>query len=661
MTAKWRKDGKSERDLPRLWNEYVPKHLLPRLHGFELMMAAYAIAHMKIGLKLFETGYYFGSEERVRVFLTNSLESPSDVQTVLEGIAPALAHEAMAVNEVKRWQRFTVVIGNPPYSKLSGNLSPSAVALVEPFRSVRGKRIVEKGALALELNLQDDYVKFWGLLCAQIIASGVGVASYITNSRYLTSPSLRGLRAYISDHFSQAYFTDLGGQVSERKTVEGVDENVFDIEQGVCIGMIVMRPGKGPIQSVLYGRFLGEREEKYRLLDDSSITKLSQMIPITTPLFRFSRGSDDSDDEFTSWPTLDTLMPFNSGSIITSRDNLALDFDREVLLKKVERFAFSRKGDRLVEEEIGYSVKSKWDVERCKAEIRTIKRPEQYVRTILYRPFDRRYIFYLPSLLDTPSKPVCEAIFERENLVLLTPGVKTSDTFTHVIVSREPAEKKACSHDRATQMFPLYTYGGALLSSRLPNLNAKIAPSTDERSIFNYVYAILHCPTYRSRYGNALRDSYPRIPPIMNSNLFVKLSQAGSELVSLHLMESPQVNKHITDFIGARSPAVEKIAFKQNSVWLDKAETTGFKGVSEAIWNFHIGGYQVCEKWLKDRKGQKLRKADIDHYQKIIVALNETIRLMKVIDDVIEQHGGWPDAFSTYPPKTEASLIAAES
>ena len=677
MTDKWRREGRLELEFDSLWNEYVPKCLLPRLYGYELLMAPYAIAHMKIGLKLYETGYRFSSDERVHVYLTNALEPPQDFSDRLAFDAPALAHEARAVNAVKRNKRFTVVIGNPPYSKLSGNLGPAAVALVEPFRFVDGERIVEKGALALELNLQDDYVKFWGLLCARVLEAGVGVASYITNSRYLASPTLRGLRSYLRGHFSRGFFLDLGGQISERKSVGSVDENVFDIEQGVSIGVVVAHPGNGLIESVLYGRMTGEREDKYRLLGESNISDLTIAIPVAPLLFRFSRTIDELDEEFDAWPALDAVMPFNSGSIITSRDNLAIDFDRDVLLQKIERFAFSRRGDRSVEQEIGYSVKSKWDVEQCKEKIRAIKEHEQHVRTILYRPFDRRYIYYLPALLDTPSKPVCESIFGHENLVLLTPGVKTSSDFTHILVSREPSEKKACSHDRATQMFPLYSYGGSLLEPRVPNISKKMRENKDEKATFFYVYAILHSPLYRRRYGSALRDSYPRVPPVVKGRLFEELSSVGSELVALHLVEAPvqtgisirhdKTNGWIyaygtpppvrVAFTGPAEPVVDKVGWSDDTVWIDAVKpkkgaadanltgTIGFRGVPEEVWNFHIGGYQVCEKWLKDRKGRTLTAADLIHYHRIVVALHETIRLMAEIDRVIDAHGGWPGAF----------------
>jgi predicted helicase len=657
LTTKWTLQGLTEAQQHTAWNEYVPKHLLPRLYGYELMMAPYAIAHMKIGLKLFETGYRFSSDERVRVYLTNSLEPATDtaIERKFEQLAPSLAHEAQAVNAVKRHQRFTVVIGNPPYSKMSGNLGEYAVRLIEPFRFVNGERIVERGALALELNLQDDYVKFWALLRLALLAAGVGVGAYITNSRYLGSPTLRGLRWNIKRLFDRGAFLDLGGQVSERSATVGADENVFDIEQGVAVGVGVRRKSHSEMSSVSYGRYRGTRDEKYVLLNAVTIASLQTTVPLDTPFFRFSRGVDEAESQFSAWHDLNEIMPFNSGCIITSRDNLALDFDRAPLLEKVTSFATSPKGDRAIEQEIGYSCKAKWDVEGCKASIRSDANRDRRVRRVLYRPFDERWIYYSTKLLDTPSKPVCDSIFDHENLVLLTPKVNTSETFNHALVSRMPAEKKSCSHDRATQMFPLYRYESGLLKGK--QLNVGNAFSSKARAVagdsatpetwFAYIYAVLYSPEYRRRYGNALQDSYPRIPVASDRGLFRALARFGGELVAFHLMESPKLDQHITKWLGKTpSGEVDKVTYSDKTVWIDKAWTEGFRGVPENVWNFHIGGYQVCEKWLKDRKGRRLSADDLIHYQKVVVALNETIRLMAEIDKVIENHGGWPGAFA---------------
>jgi predicted helicase len=165
--------------------------------------------------------------------------------------------------------------------------------------------------------------------------------------------------------------------------------------------------------------------------------------------------------------------------------------------------------------------------------------------------------------------------------------------------------------------------------------------------IFGYAYATFHSLNYRSRYAEFLKIDFPHLPLTTSLKLFSTLAQLGSRLTALHLLESPIINKPVTEFVGAKNTEVDKVTWSKDTVWIDKAQTTGFKGVQEKVWNFHIGGYQVCEKWLKDRKGRKLTKEDIEHYQKIVVAISETIRLMAEIDKVIDEHGGWPGAFQT--------------
>ena len=241
MTKKWLQDGHMELELTGLWNDYVPKHLLPRLYGYELMMAPYAIAHMKVGLKLFETGYSFKSDERVRVYLTNSLEPPQDFFGTIEVAITALAHEAEAVNAIKENQRFTVVIGNPPYSKMSANLSEAAVALIEPFRYLSGERIVVKAALAHELNLQDDYVKFFRLAEYFIEINGAGCVGLITNHGFLDGATFRGMRRSLMNTFSTLHLIDLHGHKNKKETTPegGDDENVFEIAKVVCISILL--------------------------------------------------------------------------------------------------------------------------------------------------------------------------------------------------------------------------------------------------------------------------------------------------------------------------------------------------------------------------------------------------------------------------------------
>jgi len=238
-------------------------------------------------------------------------------------------------------------------------------------------------------------------------------------------------------------------------------------------------------------------------------------------------------------------------------------------------------------------------------------------------------------------------------------------------------------------MFPLWLSPDEdafdLVSQRHPNLGPSflrsLAVKLDVRQtavhglpagltpedIFHYAYSVFHSPGYRSRYAEFLKIDFPRLPLTGNLALFRALAHLGGELVALHLMESPKLDHPITTYTGPKNPEVGRVGWSNDTVWLDAAATKkgqpatpgtiGFRGVPEAVWNFHIGGYQVCEKWLKDRKGRTLSKDDIAHYQKIVVALNETIRLMKKIDKVIEQHGGWPGAFQTGEAQAAAPKV----
>jgi len=193
-------------------------------------------------------------------------------------------------------------------------------------------------------------------------------------------------------------------------------------------------------------------------------------------------------------------------------------------------------------------------------------------------------------------------------------------------------------HNQGSNLTPCF------LSAIGKALNAKVDQLIPE-DIFHYAYAIFHSPSYRRRYFECLKIDFPRLPLTRQPALFHRLVHLGQELVELHLLESPKLDKPLSTYVGTAHPEVEKVSHSGKTVWLDKDQTCGFQAVPEEIWEFHIGGYQVCEKWLKDRKGRKLSKSDIEHYQKIVVALNETIRLMAEIDKVIEAHGGWPGAF----------------
>jgi hypothetical protein len=640
------------------WNEYVPKALLPRLHAFELMMAPYAIAHMKIGLKLAETGYHFATEERARIYLTNALE-PWVKQLPLIGF-DALAHEAAAVNEIKRHKRFTVVIGNPPYSALSANLTPENRRIVDRYRAVNGNRIQERSMLQFEKNIQDDYIKFFAFGQSIIEASHVGILGYVTNHSYLDGPTLRGMRNNLLLNFSALRLLDLHGNTNKKENAGNDDENVFDIQQGVAVTLLSKRTTESESECLI-GHLRGSRAEKYRALDCTTF--------LTTPARRFAPDIENYyfiafesgfRTEYQEFLALPSLLRKNLTGTTTGFDSLLMDFDKDVLMEKLEKFADRGISDGVLRNEFGAHSGHSATVLANRHSV-THGDWKRLVKPFQLFPFDFRWAFLKQSILQGHRFDV------MENLAPMKPGLlamrQTKEGFGVFAVTGFCGHKLLGSYDR-NYVFPLYDLsfeGLSFLDSKPVQdaLKAKRDGGTPtEQDIFHYAYAVFHSPGYRSRYAEFLKIDFPRLPLTGNQELFRALARLGGELTALHLLESPKLDKPITDFIG-RSKEVTRIDWSDNTVWIDAPAkkkdaaqapgSSGFKGVPEAVWNFQIGGYQVCQKWLKDRKGRTLTDEDIAHYHKIVISLSETIRLMAEIDEVIETHGGWPGAFSVSP------------
>jgi predicted helicase len=670
LTAKWKAQGHGEKKINTLWNDYVPRHLLTRLHGYELLMAPYAIAHLKIGLKLYETGYRFGSDERARVYLTNALESAQEFAGRFEFAIPALAHEAAAVNDVKRREHFTVVIGNPPYAGISSNMSESAQRMVDAYRVVDGAALNER-----KLWLQDDYVKFTRKAQATIDNTTIGLVGYITNHGYLDNPTFRGMRQSLMATFPRIRLLDLHGNANkkERSPDGSDDKNVFDIRQGVAL--FLASRGGGP-SLVAHTDVWGSREAKYDWLAKHSAgnTDFAKILPYP-PFYFFEPQNTSYREEYDSGFKLTDAMPCFGLGVQTSRDHLVVGFDSAELEGRIERFIAPNRSDAEIRSEFfpgkvvaDYAAGDtrQWALSDARRKLRADSTWRKRIRPCLYRPFDWRVILYDKRMVDWPRPEVLGHML-HPNLCLLV-NRQSKEDFAVLCAKAIPERKIAAVYD-ASSSFPLYLYpyeDGLNLSatsqanfsnSFLKTLAAKLGveqttPSSlpaglTAEELLGFIYAVFHSPGYRSRYADFLKIDFPRLPLTGNLKLFRALARLGGELIALHLLESPKLNKAITEFIGGRNSEVEKVTWSKSTVWIDKAQTTGFKGVREDVWNFHIGGYQVCEKWLKDRKARRLSKDDIAHYQKIVVALAETVRLMTEIDDVIEMHGGWPGAFHT--------------
>ena len=685
MTAKWQGDGLSKRTIEDRWNAYVPEHLLPRLHGYELMMAPYAIAHMKIGLKLFETGYRFESDERARVYLTNALEPAQDFSDTLAFAIPALAHEAEAVNAIKRDHCFTVVIGNPPYSIQSQNLTESARSWVARYRYLDGELIREKGALQFEKALQDDCIKFMGFAQSQVSHSNAGVLGFILSHSFIDSPMLRGMRCDIQHTFNSISVLDLHGNKTrkERCPDGSEDHNVFDIRQGVGVLFGSRLAASPQASSLRYAETWGERQAKYDWLAQSSAKSSAfQEIQPNPPSYLFRPQSAESLEEFNRGFKINEVFQSGSVGIITARDNLVVDFEAEPLVARAHTFRDSQESDEDLCRSLGISLKKGWDIDRARNAIQGDMDLEKFVKPLCYRPFDSRKIFYHSSLVWGMSYPTMRHMLSGNNLAMVVgrAGQVIGQGVWDILFCTRGLTEFNLFRRGGHNLLPLYHEAenddllGAQDTLRRPNLAPDFLRSLAKslgvpqsspydlpegvtpEEIFYYAYGLFHSPIYRIRYAEFLKVDYPRLPLPSRMDLFQTLARFGHELTALHLTEFSRIASATTALVGSGDFQVEKVSYADQTVWIDKAQTRGFRGVPEEVWNFKIGGYQVCEKWLKDRQakggknprpGRVLTAEDIEHYQKIVVALSQTIRIMAEIDEVIEAHGGWPGAFQT--------------
>jgi hypothetical protein len=656
------------------WDDYVAKHLLDRVFGFELLMAPYAVAHLKLGMQLQATGYRFGSEQRLGIYLTNTLEEAAKKSEQL--FAGWVAEEANAAAEIKRDKPILVVLGNPPYSGVSANRGKWITSLLQSYREVDGQPLGEK-----KVWLKNDYVKFIRFGQWRIERTGHGILAFITDHSYLDSPTFRGMRQQLLRTFDETYVLNLHGNAKRRESAPdgGADENVFDVTQGVAIAIFVKSP-KGSGDGPHYADLWGQRAAKYEALGNSDIgsTRWQQLSPVApfhelVPVERRSRREYD-----VGWRVTD-VFPVGSNGVQTSRDSLVVDFEKSTLLNRMGAFLDPELSDAEVRAKF-FGAKSVggyppgdtrgWKLDEARATLQQDRRWRQAVNSYLYRPFDQRVLLYHPRIVDWPRADVMRHL-QQPNRALCVgrAGLVASGTWDLVYCAGN-----LCDHNlfyRGSSLnLPLYLYPNGNLppslfdheNGRRPNLSSKFIDEVSERlaltfvpdgcgdlrktigpeDIFHYAYAVFHSPAYRMRYGEFLKIDFPRLPLTNDVELFRALAANGAELVALHLLESPKLDDFLTDWPVKGVNVVEKVGFAENVGRVSINKTQYFGGVAKAVWEFHVGGYQVCHKWLKDRKGRKLTYEDTQHYQRVIVALNETIRLMGEIDEVIGQHGGWP-------------------
>jgi predicted helicase len=632
-----------------IWSSYVENHLIPRLNGFELLMASYAMAHLKLDLLLAETGYKPTKDQRFRIYLTNSLEEHHPDTGSL--FATALANEANEANYIKRDTPVMVVIGNPPYSISSSNKSEWIETLVADYKKDLNERNIQP--------LSDDYIKFIRFGQHFIDKNGEGILAYISNNSFIDGIIHRQMRKHLLESFDKIYVLDLHGNAKKKETAPdgSPDQNVFDIMQGVSINLFVKtgEKQKGVLAKVFTYNMYGKRESKYNDLSSLSHKSIDwQQAIVKSPEFYFVTKDYSLEESYRRGFSINELFKLNASGIKTHRDHLVIDSDVKTLSDRVKKF-FDKS---ITESEIKNSLDLKDNRDWSLVEARNGSFNSELIQPNLYRPFDTRYIYYDLNLIDFGRYNVMQHMIGKDNLALISvvqAQAANLNFFDCIFVSNQIADTNMYRRG-GPNVFPLYLYTEisnqtSFISQqqREPNFNLHIIqqfatdlslvftkekePSTATFSpidILDYVYAVLHHPTYKSKYKDFLLVDFPRVPYPTDADSFWNLVELGSELRKIHLLESPIVENYITQYPVDGDNVVDKQKYENANVYIN--DTQYFANVPNEVWEFYIGGYQPAQKWLKDRRGRELSVDDIMHYQKIIVALIETDRLMKEID-----------------------------
>jgi hypothetical protein len=650
------------------WAKYIEKDLLPRLLGFELLMAPYAVAHMKLGLKLAELGYGFETEERLRVYLTNTLQEAFQIPPA-EGCESWVWDEADAANRVKQEAPVMVIMGNPPYSGHSANNGEWIRGLLRGHDSISGQATSNyfevDGKPLGERNpkwLNDDYVKFIRFGQWRIEQTGYGVLAFITNHGFIDNPTFRGMRQSLMQTFDDIYILDLHGNTKKKETCEdgSKDENVFDIQQGVVICIFVKRLNSNlGLANVLHSDVFGRREEKYNWLDCHDCrTENWKVIKPQSPFYLFNPQDISLLDECEKGWSITEIMLEKSLGCLTKRDKLVIGRTKNEVRDKIKNFLDPKFTDQQAADEFGLllSDNDMWNVCKARKSVE-INEIEEYIREESFRPFDTRYIFYHEKFIARLNRRVMQHL-DEDNLAFVTVRQLAALPFDHIWLTDQLADQHLVSvrTKEGGVVLPLYLYPEteaerAMGMKRRPNLSQPFLDDITKRlgytptpeAIFHYIYAIFHSPTYRTRYAEFLKIDFPRVPLTSDNNLFTQLATLGEQLVQLHLMKSPKLTQKkaqpkFIDNGGDSMVDPGQPKFINGNVIINK-KGDAFTQVPETTWNFHIGGYQVCHKWLKDRKGRQLSLEDIQHYQQVVVALGETIQVMEAIDQAIP---AWP-------------------
>jgi predicted helicase len=638
---------------------FIKEHILKNFYALEVMMAPYAVGHLKMSFLLEELGYRLKEDDRFKLYLNNTLEMEELAQVDIPGMA-SLSEESHLAGKVKKETPILVILGNPPYSGISANINPWINKLLkqdinglQSYYKVDGRPLGERNPKWL----QDDYVKFIRFAQWKIDQAGEGALGFITNHSYLDNPTFRGMRQSLMNSFNDIYILNLhGNSLKKEKCPDGSkDENVFDIRQGVAIALFIKRKEKKKECNICHSEIWGLREKKYGWLEENNLKTIKwQKLSPKSEFYFFVPREEKLLESYEKFSKINEIFPINSVGIVTARDSLTIKWTHNDIWSTVLNFS---KLDVEVARQaynLGKDVRD-WKVQLAQKDLKDSGLDKKKIVPILYRPFDIRYTYYTGrsrGFLCMPRPEVMRHMMPGGNLALITSRLTKGETFKHAQVTCNIVEVICMSPKTSNNgfVFPLYLYPDIdkkdlfnyekTDTRKQPNINTEVFATLTEaykkeptpEEIFYYIYAVLYSNTYRTKYTEFLKIDFPRVPFTKDYTLFSKMAEYGKQLVDLHLLKSSDLDPPVARFQGKGNDKVEKVKYEKERVYINKDQY--FEGVKPEVWQYQIGGYQVCEKWLKDRKGRSLSLEDMKHYCRMVTAIEKTIEIQKEIDEV---------------------------
>nr|MDO8111369.1 type ISP restriction/modification enzyme [Candidatus Sigynarchaeota archaeon] len=686
------KNANSALPAPRfkqVWNEYVAQHLLPRLHGFELLLSPLAIAHVTTCLALKETGYNFIADRPIGIHLANALEGVNGTGVASASLADWVAEEKELADRVKNEIPVSVILGNPPYRGSSTNDSEwmrfmlrgsgTSPELAANYFEVDGAPLDEKNPKWLN----DDYVKFFRFAQWRIDKTGAGIVAFITNHGYLDNPTFRGMRQSLLASFDTIYILNLHGNTKKEETCPdgSKDENIFAIEQGVAIGFFLKKPAateRHVYYADLYG-LASHKLEKLAAWDIPGIPWIEIHPRDTKPFYFFYPVNAPGSALARDWSIKDA-MPVNSTVIVTGNDAMAIHFSPDDVWRVVQDL-HGLAPDKLQERYGSACNPAKAWLRGAIGDIKERCLSKDAIKPILYRPFDTRYTYYTgrsAGFHGRPRNDVMSHMLLPNTAIITRRRMRVNRPKNYFsIASTIVADGAIRSDNHGTEsVFPIYVYPGSETAlktaklfeklktweigdrGRVPNLDpgfvAAIASAVGLRfipdghgdlnttfgpdDVLQYMFAIFHSNRYRTRYADLLEADFPRVPLTTSKALFVNLVQLGSDAASSYAMRGNAIDVSSIQFMGTGDNVIRTVKIDGPLLRINKQQY--FQGIPAAVLSFEIGAYSACTRWLEERKGRKLVASDVDEFKRIAAHVQCIIATMERIDATIQNLGG---------------------